>query len=344
MNFGPAGCKSHLCWCCTIAILVLTISPRAGMGGKAATGPDGPKFSVQTHFVALRTEDLRRANFQFTFVRTDLPRAVADSIGSPAVEAANTIGAAVHVSPDLPANNQTGTSRVAIEKSAPLTFAVLDENRAAELIVRWKTDRTSNVLSCPKMTVNNGQCGCISDVSQTPFVVGVRDSRPQSRVVTEGTIVKIQPQMESSKGTVRLALGVRFTRILGVETTTATDASGGKQFTIQVPEVATMRLEGVVEVPTGKWLVLVGPEFMTEKNHNESSVVNVANGWLALAGLKLTDQVEQSESSMLLTMLRVEKASTSSAKLPDTPPNEEISSAAGVNRSSFRRNSGSQVQ
>ena len=347
MNFGQGGCKSHLCWCCIVAFLVLAVSPCDGMGeegiGKAATDPDGPKFSVQTQFVALRMKDLRHANFQFTFARTNLPRAVADVIGSPAVEAADAIGAAVHISPDLPANTRTGTSRVAIEKTAPLTFAVLDENRATELIARWQADHTSNILSGPKMTVNNGQSGCISDVSQTPFVIGVRDSRPQIRVVTEGTIIKIQPQMKS-EGTVRLALAVRFSRIRGVETATATDASSGKPWTIQVPEVATMRLEGVVKVPTGKWLVLVGPDFMTEKRHDESWVVTLANGWLGSAGLKLTDQAEQSESSTLLTMLRVEKAATSSAKLPGTPASGEISSAAGVNQLSFRRNDGSQVR
>ena len=58
MNVGQVGCKSHLSWCCTIAFLVLAVSPHAGMGeegvGKAANGPTHVKFR---YFDAAKVDD-----------------------------------------------------------------------------------------------------------------------------------------------------------------------------------------------------------------------------------------------------------------------------------------------
>src|SRR5262249_13158747 len=146
---------------------------------------------------------------------------------------------------------------------------------------RFAGDKRSSVLCAPKVAVFNGQTANVMNTSQTPFVVGMKEVKgaraPQIRVVSEGTTLRMRPLADRT-GTIHLDFAATFTKIRKVETVT----EGGEepnQVTLQVPEVATTRLEGGAALKSGQWLVLVGPQ-----TENATGEAESASAWERLLG------------------------------------------------------------
>ena len=114
------------------------------------------------------------------------------------------------------------------------------------------------MLQAPRVAVFNGQTARVTDTSQTPFVVGVKEVEktrvPQIRVVSEGTTLQLRPVADRS-GNIHLDFAARFSKIRKVETVSFRDAPS-VEVTIQVPEVAMLRLEGGVVMKSGQWVLL----------------------------------------------------------------------------------------
>ena len=184
----------------------------------------------------------------------------------------------------------------------------MDKEQGEKLINRCMADKRSNMLQAPKVTVFNGQTALVSDTSKSPFVVGVKPVvgafatayQPQIRVVSEGTKLQLRPVVERS-GAIRLDFAAAFPKIQEVETATFNRTPSGG-VTIQVPKLATVRMEGGAALKPGQWLLLGGsdiPEQMTEFKVAPVSWIDWFEG-----GCK---QQEPHETQSLIMILRAEK-------------------------------------
>lgn len=173
---------------------------------------------------------------------------------------------------------QPSGAQSVIERSAPILYGIIDESRAARLLDQTQKSRKANVLQAPRVTLFNGQQALVSDASQTPFVVCFRDDpvrgvvQPRIRVVSEGVRVRLRPVLDD-QGKVSLDIQVVFSKIRNVDTVDVTVSPGSQRVSLQVPEVASTRVQGGFELPVGKWLVLDGPENLDPKAGSDPHMV-----------------------------------------------------------------------
>jgi beta-lactamase regulating signal transducer with metallopeptidase domain len=147
-------------------------------------------------------------------------------------------------------------SQTVVERNLPVMFEVLDDDRAEALLERLHADRRAKELIAPKIIVFSGQSAFLSDSSQSPFVVGIKDGQPQIRVVRDGVTMCLRPLLQDDD---MLELGCQLTlsSIRDVEVFEFEQA-GGKPARIQIPEVETTRWEASVQMPVGKTLLIGG--------------------------------------------------------------------------------------
>jgi len=174
-------------------------------------------------------------------------------------------------------DNQTGPrpirSQFVIEKISPMMYDVLDEAADAKFVKQWEANKQANILHAPRVTTFNGHSVFVSDSSQTPFVVAVVGGQPQIRIVNEGTIMQLRP-LADAHDKLKLDFRVEFSKIRGVETANLSAVDERKPVvTIQIPEVATSRVEGSVELPWNKWLLLGGLERKSEGGHSPDNLI-----------------------------------------------------------------------
>jgi beta-lactamase regulating signal transducer with metallopeptidase domain len=208
-------------------------------------------MTIRVHFVAVSGEGIRQLGW--TALPADVPAIAAKGYGSP-------------LAFPLPLSDRSFESNVGahpnraqsiVETDAPLLYKLVDKKDERDLFDRWQSDKRTNILQSPKLTVLNGQSAFVSDCAQTPVVVGVKDGRPQIRMLHEGTTIQLRPTV-NPKGELRLDFLASFAGIRQLETSQSSDGSNGKPVTVQVPKVETTRLEGGLELPWNSRLVLYG--------------------------------------------------------------------------------------
>jgi general secretion pathway protein D len=177
-------------------------------------------------------------------------------------------------------------------------FAILSDIEAFFLIEAAQGDRRTNVLNAPKVTLFNGQQALVSDITQTPFVVGVvpivaefvAAQQPVIVVLNEGTMMSIQAVVSDDRRYVRLTVVPNFTQIGEVETftfegsssstsssgTTDDDDDGNSEteedseeeastgVTVQQPSFAVIQVVTTVSVPDGGTVLLGGIKRLSE--------------------------------------------------------------------------------
>jgi general secretion pathway protein D len=228
---------------------------------------------------------------------------------------------------DRPLGSQEGAhvvrAQLLIEKDSPMRFRIVDKEQGEELIDRCRSDKQSNMIQAPKVTVFNGQTACVSDTCQTPFMVGVNPvgpepHQPQIRVISEGTRLQFRPIADQS-GVIHLDFSATFSQIQKVETISVSRNAGGVETVsfsrtptdgtaIQIPKVATIRVEGGASLKPGQWLLLSGSDItdqMTATKIKADWPVSWIN-WL-VGGWK---HQEPHETESLILMLRAEKIAT----------------------------------
>ncbi len=216
---------------------------------------------------------------------------------------------------DRPLGSHEGThvtrAQLLIEKDSPMRFRIVDKEQGEKLIDCCRADKRSNMIQAPKVTLFSGQTALVSDTSQSPFVVGVvpvvgpfaTAYKPQIRVVSEGTVLRLRPVADRS-GAVHLDFAASFSKIqeVGTATFNRTPTDGT---TVQIPKVATIRLEGGAELKPGQWLLLSGADItdqMTATQVKADWPVSWIDG--LASGRKLQ---EPHETQSLIMMLRAEK-------------------------------------
>ncbi|MEN6558251.1 MAG: M56 family metallopeptidase, partial [Thermoguttaceae bacterium] len=256
------------------------------------------QIAVETRFVTIPAEELQKVLPDSTMLPFEVDEA--------ALSDSNAVQPAVL---DRPLGSHKGThvarAQWVIEKDSPVRFRILNEEDGEKLINRCQSDARSNVLQAPKVTVFSGQPAYVSDMSKTPFFVGVIPSganaqQPQIRHVTEGTSLQLRAVAEKS-GAIHLDFAAAFSNVQGVETATVNRASTSGM-TIQIPEVATIRMEGGAVLKSGQWLLLGG--LKTKKEVGEPVATQVSwVEWLFGKG----KQFKRRESQELIMMLRAER-------------------------------------
>jgi hypothetical protein len=175
------------------------------------------EVAIRVYFVWPPVEKIRRMDW--TALPADLPpSAAANYDGGPVPNYDGGPVGPTLLDHSFEANAGAPPSRVqrVVEKVSPLLYKIVDKKTEKALLDQWQSDTRTNILSAPRVTVFSGQAVCVSDCSQTPAVVGVKDDRPQIRVMTEGTAVQLRPIVDP-KGELKLDFLVTLAAIRKVE-------------------------------------------------------------------------------------------------------------------------------
>ena len=222
--------------------------------------------------------------------------------------------------------------RHVVGRHTPMRYALLGKEEAA-LLVEQGLDGLQESRGCllhaPRVFLFSGQTACVSDLSQSPFVVNVKPItgphatalQPVIRVVEEGTKLELRPTMQKG-GSVRLDYQICMARIQKVDTCTFNVPGTEDSATVQVPVVETMQVDGSKVLALGSTLVIAGlerPQSDAEAAtmHREATLKRLARDALGIArpGPKTVSQ---------LILLRVQKPA------PKLPKNEAGTEQPGV--------------
>ncbi|MBN2025034.1 MAG: general secretion pathway protein GspD [Pirellulales bacterium] len=182
---------------------------------------------------------------------------------------------------------------------ASMGFAILSDIEAFFFINAAQSDRRTNVLQAPKVTLFDGQIASVMDQSQSPFVMGLvpvvgdfaAAQQPVIVILSEGTFLSVQAVVSSDRRFVRLTVVPFFSQIGDVntftftgETTTTRDTSTeGNQdvpddntkanniasttsqgTTVQLPTYSFVSVSTTVSVPDGGTVLLGGIKRLSE--------------------------------------------------------------------------------
>jgi bla regulator protein blaR1 len=262
------------------------------------------QIAIETRFVTIPDDELQQV----------LPDWSPLTVDEAALASSNAVWPA---SFDRPLDSHEGMcvarAQLLTEKNPPVRFRIMNKDQGEKLIERCQNNTRSNMLQAPKVTVFNGQTACVSDIAQSPFVVGVAPvegqeatgaRQPQTRVVSEGTMLQLRPIADQS-GTIHLDFAATFSKIQKVDTVNFTPASTNGT-TLQIPEVATVCMEGGAALKPGQWLLLGGSDMTNQMTATKVAPVSWKD-WL-LGGGKRQKPPQTQE---LFLMLRADKVATS---------------------------------
>ncbi len=182
---------------------------------------------------------------------------------------------------------------------ASLGFAVLSDIEAFFFINAAQGDSRTNILQAPKVTLFNGQQAFVSDISQSPFVMGLipvvgdfaAAQQPVIVILSEGTFLTVQAVVSHDRRFVRLTVIPFFSQIGDVNTftftgrttsTVDTSTEGNQEApddatktnniisttsegtTVQLPTYSTISVSTTVSVPDGGTVLLGGIKRLSE--------------------------------------------------------------------------------
>jgi beta-lactamase regulating signal transducer with metallopeptidase domain len=168
-------------------------------------------------------------------------------------------------------------AHVAIEQEVPVLFEVIDEARLTSLLDRFESARQANVVQAPRVTMFSGQSASVADVTQTPFVVGLRELagaldvalEPQIRIVRSGLWLHARPIVRDE--VVHLDFEFTLSGVKEVKSQQMPTKAGPAE--VQIPVVARTRFQSTVDLPLGKTLLMGGLKRATAKGDEESVLV-----------------------------------------------------------------------
>jgi general secretion pathway protein D len=183
-------------------------------------------------------------------------------------------------------------------QAANFGFAILSDIEAYFLIEAVQSDRRTNVLNAPKVTLFNGQQAFVADAVSQPFVIGVipvvgefaSALQPVIVVLNEGTMMTIQAVVSNDRRYVRLTVVPFFTQVGEVDTftfegsTSTTSSSENSDddedgndesssdseseattgVTVQLPAFQFISVVTTVSVPDGGTVLLGGIKRLSE--------------------------------------------------------------------------------
>jgi bla regulator protein BlaR1 len=165
----------------------------------------------------------------------------------------------------LPTNDSNGATFHAtaqVEEYVPVVYSILKPDEAKSLIRAVQVDNRANLLKAPKITVFNGQQAYVSDISQTPFVVGIREvssgvQESQIAVAEQGTKITLRSVLSADHLRIRLSGRVEFSSLGNVRTASLGSTLPNTEPTnFQVPNLKRLRIDIASEIENGHSLLL----------------------------------------------------------------------------------------
>jgi hypothetical protein len=218
----------------------------------------GQVVVVETRFVTIPMENYKSIIGNWSVSETTVPEDEnPDAAGQIALD-------------DEPRSNGFRAMHTVVERYEPVVYKVLDQQQASKFLQLTQGDRYANILEAPQVYACSGELTTVADRTEQPFLVGIKDGRPQVRVIPEGTMVCTRPWLLKD-GRVRLECQITLSQIGRVEEATfPADAQTSQgipstvETTIQVPEVDKLTIEGVVEMSEGQTLLVTGLKRLRE--------------------------------------------------------------------------------
>jgi len=154
--------------------------------------------------------------------------------------------------------NGTPLGRVSAgtEMRLPSVHKILSDQEAEQLLSQLEADeRTASIFS-PQLAFIDGMTATAAIGQKKMFVVGMKDELPQTRAVSQGTMVRLRTVLDDK--TMWLDYEIVLSRILGVASQTIRVANRVQPITLAVPRVETTKAAGNAELPAGDTLMIGG--------------------------------------------------------------------------------------
>ncbi|MDA8563081.1 hypothetical protein N9L06_01375 [Mariniblastus sp.] len=183
-------------------------------------------------------------------------------------------------SPSLKLPTREGIHAVShIDHSAPVLFSVVSEMELQRIIKLSASREHISMLHAPTVTMFNGQDAEISDVSQRPFVTGVKDAKATNgnstgkeaiiSIFEEGTRMRVKPVLKEN--TIELDCHVQLREISDVKTVHVShDPKTNSGTSIQVPTIVATNVEVKRSISLGDTLLL---EMLTDEGRAENDTL-----------------------------------------------------------------------
>ncbi|HEX3599987.1 MAG TPA: M56 family metallopeptidase, partial [Lacipirellulaceae bacterium] len=150
-------------------------------------------------------------------------------------------------------------AEASVDEYLPLVVSTLNKQQTDRLIDIAQSDRRTNVLNAPKITIFNGMEAMIADCAQRPFVIGVFQrvagaTEPKIVVLEEGTKIKVRAVVGPDRRKVHVEASVDM-KSMG-DVTTASTLYRGSRVSIQVPSVKRRSIDVTADVERGQTLLV----------------------------------------------------------------------------------------
>ena len=185
--------------------------------------------------------------------------------------------------PPVGVTSETWTEATSIiERATPVLYTLLTPAEFHAVLLRAKEITTLERIMSPSVVVFNGQVARISNSVERPFVIGVKpmmvgpegkqqiEFSPTIKVYPEGTTMKIRPQLFEGQR-VRLNYQLDLCKVRDVETLKLPGIDGQRDFSVQMPEVASTQFRTCLDMPINYTLAVSA--FDTDDQGVKRSVV-----------------------------------------------------------------------
>lgn len=153
----------------------------------------------------------------------------------------------------------------------PVVAATVATAELQTLVQVAQQDRHSNVMQAPKITLFNGQSGCLADGSERGLVTGVRPQpdgtiRPHIDFVFTGLKCEFRPVVtESLQIQLHLQITAAEMTDVGMANLPFVDQSQpGRHVTVQVPQMSRTQVATTVELSEGQSFLIAAPQVFTK--------------------------------------------------------------------------------
>lgn len=178
-------------------------------------------------------------------------------------------------SADKPEPNSAVITASAIVKKPrlPVLVAEVTAKQLASVLTKLQSNRHTNIMAAPKLTLFNGMSATISDATLRPFVVGMTQVAPGEKqqpvisIMPDGMSIEFRPELVDQRITLNVEVGlseIREVKELTYRTTAQPDNAGT---TLQVPNVNAFSFQcGTQPIKQGNTLVVATRRLNSSKN------------------------------------------------------------------------------
>jgi bla regulator protein blaR1 len=171
-----------------------------------------------------------------------------------------------------PTEQSTFNATARVEQFVPVVYAVLDPEKTKTLLNEAQMSTRTNILQAPKATCFNGQSATVADLSQRPFVTGIREQSPgvlapKISMASEGTTIQWRSVVSADRKSIQLNSRIKLCGIEDVQTARVkTSIAHAEAAEVQVPHVKRCTIDLNCEIPDGHSMLIATLPERREQN------------------------------------------------------------------------------